>query len=88
MTRAQAIKNCLWAFFILAISMSVITLVGFTMASIVTLDQKWLINLRDTCGEKYEVSKDGLLLANSSGMYTGSVAGFSRIFGYFGLYVG
>jgi len=88
MTKVQAIKNCLWAFFIVAISMSVVTIISFTMASVVTLDQKWLINLRDTCGEEYQVNEDGLLVANFSDMYISSAAGYASIFGYLGLYVG
>jgi hypothetical protein len=68
--------------------MTVVMIVGFIMASIGTLEQKWLINLRDTCGEEYDVDENGLLLANSSGMYIGTVAKFASVFGLFGLYVG
>lgn len=88
MTKEQAFKDCLWAFLFVAGSMTVVMIVGFIMASIGTLEQKWLINLRDTCGEEYDVDENGLLLANSSGMYIGTVAKFASVFGLFGLYVG
>jgi len=88
MTKAQAFKDCLWAFLFVAGALTVVIIVGFIMASIGTLEQKWLINLRDICGEEYDVDENGLLEVNSSGMYIGTVSKFASVFGLFGLYVG
>ena len=61
---------------------------GIISSRLHTLEQTWLINLRDTCGFEYETDENGLLIANSKGMYTGTVVTSAEIFGIFGLFVG
>ena len=67
---------------------SLYLIVGFICQATHQLQQTWLINLRDTCGEHYEVDADGNLIANSSGMYTGTMVDAASVFGIYGLFLG
>ena len=62
--------------------------VGVASSKTHGLQQTWLINLRNTCGEKYETDADGNLIANSNGMYAGTVVEFASIFGIYGMFIG
>ena len=62
--------------------------VGVIMNSQGKLQQNWLVNLQNTCGEVYDVDEEGYLVANSSGMYYGSMADYTSCMGLLGLYLG
>lgn len=90
MTKASATKYCLLGGFLIPVFICLTSaLIGTVMASKGHLQQKWLINMRDTCGYEYAVSAEtGLLVANQSGMYTGTMIEANGNFGVAGLYVG
>ena len=62
--------------------------IGLVSSQTHTLQQEWLINLRDVCGKKYDTDADGNLVANSDGMYYGTITDYAQIFGLLGLILG
>lgn len=58
------------------------------MMASTTIKQEWLVNLKNTCGEKYDVNEQGELVANENGMYKGYVAEYACVVGLLGLYLG
>ena len=50
LTRAKAIKYCLYGSLCVVLPILVTVLIGYTMNATQGLKQEWLINLRDTCG--------------------------------------
>ena len=58
------------------------------MQATTVIDQTWLINQQNICGEKYEVDANGDLIPNTSGMYIGSIVDYSLVTVILGLYIG
>ena len=88
LTKAEAYKYCLGATMI-ATSVFVSTyFIGLVSSKTNILQQQWLINQRDTCGQKYEVDAEGNLLVNANGMYNGTVVKLASVFGLLGLFIG
>ena len=69
--------------------MAITCAVGFIMSASGKLQQEWLVNLRDACGEEFEVDEQtGLLLENANGMYKGTIVEYIAACGILGLYIG
>ena len=52
------------------------------------LEQTWLINLQNVCGEKFEVDANGDLMTPSYGMYLDSIKYYTPVTAILGLYIG
>ena len=52
------------------------------------LEQSWLINLQNVCGEKFEVDANGDLMTPSDGMYIDSIVYYMPVTAILGLYIG
>ena len=88
MTRKRSIRYAAWGSFLFFLPILFTMIVGLTMNAIETVEQEWLINLRDRCDEKFDIDADGKLITNASGMYKEEIAEYALVFGYVGLYVG
>ena len=88
LTRAKALKYCLYGILCVMLPILITVLVGITMNATKGLKQEWLINLRDTCGENFDVDSNGELIANANGMYMGTIMQYSSVCGFLGLYLG
>ena len=86
--RTEALRTGLLGSAVVACAVLVTCAVGTIMRSFNKLEQEWLINLRDTCGEVYETDENGLLIANENGMYVGYMTGYFSNAGFLGLYIG
>ena len=70
-------------------SVAITCIVGLVMNASGKLQQEWLINIRDACGEKFDVDETtGLLVANTNGMYLGTITDYVSACGILGLYIG
>mmetsp|Transcript_29348 Transcript_29348/g.36449 ORF Transcript_29348/g.36449 Transcript_29348/m.36449 type:complete len:209 (+) Transcript_29348:561-1187(+) len=87
-TRAHAFRYAGFGTAVVTLSISVTCVVGAAMATQGILKQEWLVNLRDTCRQEFETDEEGLLVANSNGMYYGSMATYTSCLGLLGLYLG
>lgn len=74
MTSSEAIRYCLSACLIAGVLITFTCILGNTMYSTSTIKQEWLLNLKNLCGEKYEIDEYGDLIPSKLDLYTKTIA--------------
>lgn len=88
LTGDAALKYCLKGSLCVVVPILITLTVALAMNKTHGLQQEWLMNLQKTCEQEYDVDEQGNLVANSNGMYKGTMMEYASTSGFIGLYIG